>query len=495
MNKLFLELVNMSLTAGILIVVVALARHLLRKAPKNVNYILWAMVAVRLVCPFTIESSFSLVPSQIGKVSTRQVESSFFGKLGITTNHFMVLWIAGTLIMLGYSTLQYARLYARMCTAIRLRDDVWQSEYVITPFVFGIRNPRIYVPYTISDEQLQMVVAHEHAHLRQGDHIIKLIAFVILSVYWFNPLVWVAYILLCRDIEVACDERVVKHMSRRERKIYSEALLSLSVSGKSIAACPVCFGEVGVKMRIKKILSYENSSLFRRAEAAIACFLVAICFLSNPEATVVKNKLLPLPLPGKWEAAKETLKKQESNASESTGDHKLAEEKDTSTQEVVHEPEPEAVASKAKPEPEKTKKPSGQDRSENKRVNDSEEDSNTSKPDQEQDDVKENHPENVPEETPENTVEEYTPSEEDLAEEEGDVSLVGKQDESDEESLGDLTEGEEPTVQEINVEDSTEETPEVVEDTTDMVEETTEEMTEETVAPEEVAPEGSEESL
>lgn len=327
MTKLFLELLNMSLTAGILIVVVALARHLLQKAPKNVYYVLWAMVAVRLVCPIVIESSFSLVPSQIGKVSTRQVESSFFGRMGITANHFVVVWIAGVLIMLGYSLIRYIRLYTRMCTAIRLKDDIWQSEYVITPFVFGFCNPRIYVPYNIPEEQLQMVVLHEHAHLRQKDHVIKLIAFVILSVYWFNPLVWLAFILLCRDIEVACDERVVKHMSRRERKLYSEALLSLSVSGKTIAACPVCFGEVGVKMRIKRILSYKKSSLGTRAEAVIACFLVAVCFLSNPETAALKEKIF-VPKQKK-EVAKETLTKQESNASDSVGDKKLAEEKDT----------------------------------------------------------------------------------------------------------------------------------------------------------------------
>lgn len=330
MSKLFLELVNMSLTAGVLIIAVIVARHLLKRAPKNVIYILWAMVAVRLVCPIAIKSSFSLVPSQIGKVSTRQVEGSFIGKSGVTADHFTVLWIAGVLIMLGYSTVRYIQLYSRMCTAIRLQEDVWQSEYVITPFVFGIRNPKIYVPYSISDEQLQMVVAHEHAHLRQGDHVIKLIAFVILSVYWFNPLVWVAYILLCRDIEVACDERVVKHMSRKERKVYSEALLSLSVSGKSIAACPVCFGEVGVKMRIRRILSYKKSSLITRAHAVVACFTIAICFLSNPEVAVVKQKLAA---PKKKEVAKETVFSQESNtsedASENVGTEELTEEEES----------------------------------------------------------------------------------------------------------------------------------------------------------------------
>ncbi|SFQ50561.1 Signal transducer regulating beta-lactamase production, contains metallopeptidase domain [Lachnospiraceae bacterium XBB1006] len=332
MSKLFLELVNMSLTAGILIIAVILARHLLKRAPKSVIYVLWAMVAIRLVCPIAIKSSFSLVPSQMGQVSTRQVESSFVGKAGVTTEHFTVLWIAGVLIMLGYSTIRYIQLYSRMCTAIRLEDDVWQSEYVITPFVFGLRNPKIYVPYSISDEQLQMVVAHEHAHLRQGDHIIKLIAFVILSVYWFNPLVWVAYILLCRDIEVACDERVVKNMSRKQRKVYSEALLSLSVSGKSIAACPVCFGEVGVKMRIRRILSYKKSSLATRAHAAVACFVIAICFLSNPEVAVVKQKLVT---PKKKEVAKETIFSQESNtsddASENVGKDELTEEGDSTT--------------------------------------------------------------------------------------------------------------------------------------------------------------------
>lgn len=333
MNKLFLELVNMSLTAGWLIIAVAMARHMLKKAPKNVYYVLWAMVAVRLVCPFSIESSLSLIPNQTDLVSTRQVQNSFLGENGITTEHFTVVWLAGALIFLGYSGICYIRLYSKMCTAIRLRDDIWQSEFVLSPFVVGIVNPKIYVPYDISDEELQMVVAHERAHLKQRDHIIKLFAYVILAIYWFNPLVWVAYILLCRDIEIACDERVVKDMSLQQRKMYSEALLSLSVSNYSIAACPIFFGEVGVKMRIKRILGYRKSSLGVRVQAVAACILLGVCFLSNPEkASGEPKKGADL---AKKELTKGTNSSQESNVSDDVTTLELADKEDNKSEKTV----------------------------------------------------------------------------------------------------------------------------------------------------------------
>jgi len=319
MTNLFLKLVNMSIAAGILILAVAIARHILTKAPKNIIYILWGMVAIRLLCPVSIESSFSLIPRV---VSTRQVTASISETDSMLGDYFMVIWLCGALIMFGYSLISYVKMYSRLCTSIRLRDDIWQSEFIDTPFIFGVIKPKVYVPYGISESELQMVLAHEYSHLKQKDHLIKLFAFLILSVYWFNPLVWVAYILLCRDIEIACDERVVKNMLPKERKMYSEALLSLSTSNYTIAACPIFFGEVGVKMRIKKILTYKKSSPHIRVQAAAACVLLGVCFLSNPQQAHTKltkvakdtepadNKLV----------AKEAISPQESNASESLSD-------------------------------------------------------------------------------------------------------------------------------------------------------------------------------
>jgi len=465
MNKLFLELLNMSLTAGILIVVVAVARHLLQKAPKNVYYVLWAMVAVRLVCPVALESSFSLVPSQIGKVSTRQVGNAFLSKAGLTTEPFVVIWIAGVLIMLGYSTVRYIRLYTRMCTAIRLRDDVWQSEYVITPFVFGFRNPKIYVPYGICEEQLQMVVAHEHAHLRHQDHIIKLIAFVILAVYWFNPLVWLAFVLLCRDIEVACDERVVKHMSRKQRKIYSEALLSLSVSGKSIAACPVCFGEVGVKMRIKKILSYQKSSLFTRANAAIACFLVAICFLSNPETAVVKGKIFPPR--EKKEVAKDTTGKQNSSASLPIGKDMLTEE-NTSPEEEDTTVEETVAAVRAEASSQQAAKGSGQEHVREVTASESEEEKNetteavTDLPAKPLESDKEEDTTLTQQEEQEEQEESEEPAYEEVTEEDGDeITVIGKGEDTEESEEAESEESsEEESSEEELTDEESEESPE-----------------------------------
>ncbi len=314
MNMLFYKVINMSLMAGWLILAVAVARHMLKKAPKNVYYVLWGMVAIRLICPVFIESSFSLIPEQFSQVSTRQVQESLLVGQTAGVNFFMIAWIVGALVLLGYSAICYIRLYGKMCTAVRLREDIWQSEYVVTPFIFGFVKPKIYVPYGMDDDQLSMVVAHERSHVRQKDHIIKLIAFVILAVYWFNPLIWLAYILLSRDIEIACDERVVKSMSLKERKMYSEALLSLSVSKHSIAACPVFFGEVGVKMRIKRILGYKKSSLGIRVQAVAACAILGICFLSNPEKADSGKRSKSTE--AKKEVAKEANSSQESNAPE-----------------------------------------------------------------------------------------------------------------------------------------------------------------------------------
>ncbi|MGN0170811.1 MAG: M56 family metallopeptidase [Lachnospiraceae bacterium] len=283
MSVLFFKLVGMSITAGWLILAVMIARHILKKAPKGVNYILWMLVAVRLLCPFLPKSDLSLVPGGLHRVSTRQVENLILEKQGVGQELFTGIWIVGMLLLLGYSLISFIRLKLKLRTAVRLKEDVWQSEYVKTPFILGICSPKIYVPYHISEQQLTMVVAHERSHAKQKDHVIKLAAFILLAVYWFSPMVWAAYILLCRDIEIACDERVVKDMMPRERKMYSEALLSFSVSRHAIAACPVFFGEVGVKMRIKKILSYKKSSAFVRMEAAAACALLGICFLTNPK--------------------------------------------------------------------------------------------------------------------------------------------------------------------------------------------------------------------
>lgn len=326
MSILFFKLVGMSVTAGWLILAVVIARHILGKAPKGVTYILWMLVAVRLLCPFSPESDLSLVPSELHEVSTRQVKNSFLESLGISQGLLTGIWIIGVLLLLGYSLVSFIRLYSKLSTAVRLKDDVWQSEYVKTPFILGICSPKIYVPYRISEQQLAMVVAHERSHVRQKDHIIKLAAFILLAVYWFQPMVWVAYILLCRDIEIACDERVVKNMVPRERKVYSEALLSFSVSRHSIAACPVFFGEVGVKMRIKKILSYQKSPAFVRMGAAAACALLGVCFLTNPKqpdaVSALSDQVKPESLaPGsagkvQQAMASEMTSSQESNASD-----------------------------------------------------------------------------------------------------------------------------------------------------------------------------------
>ena len=311
MDAIFLKLVNMSLTAGWLILAVFALRLVLKKAPKWTRCALWCMVGLRLVFPFSIESALSLIPSaetispDIGYAQTPGITSgipalnqavnpiiseSLSPTVGASVNPLQVwttvagyVWLAGIAAMLLYTAISYFRLRRKVDTAVLLRDNIRQSENVESPFILGLFRPLIYLPFNMTDEDMANVLAHENAHLKRCDHLIKPLAFLLLTVYWFNPLVWLAYILLCRDIELACDERVVKDLGEQERRDYSAALLVCSVSRKSIAACPLAFGEVGVKERIKSVLNYKKPALWIIVVAIVACIVLAVCFLTNPK--------------------------------------------------------------------------------------------------------------------------------------------------------------------------------------------------------------------
>lgn len=319
MTDLFYTILNMSISASVLILAVLLLRLLFRKAPKWITVLLWGLVAVRLICPFALETPFSLMPKNewITEESTYNEDNQYFDSVppdrisgdSIIGNDINVeyyesplephieinrgvsltfvlncVWLAGVGIMFVYMLVSYICVYRRIHGAKHFKDNIYTSEAVASPFVFGLIRPRIYLPENMDAISMSYVIAHEEAHLRRFDHLWKPFGFLLLAIHWFNPLIWLGYILLCRDIEMACDERVVRGMNDEERVDYSEALLECSVSRKLITACPLAFGEVGAKERIKTVLSYKKPAFWIVAVAVIACIAVAVCFLTNPQS-------------------------------------------------------------------------------------------------------------------------------------------------------------------------------------------------------------------
>ena len=317
MIELFYTILNMSISASVLVLVVLLLRLLFRKAPKWVAVLLWGLVAVRLLCPFALETPFSLMPKTewITEDTSYSDENAYFDNVApeyITPDpnfadnvnvHYYPLephieihrgvnpvfvlncvWLAGIAVMLVYMFVSYICVYRRINGAKQFKDNIYTSESVSSPFVLGLVRPRIYLPENMDAISMSYVIAHEEAHLRRLDHLWKPIGFLLLAVHWFNPLIWIGYILLCRDIEMACDERVVRSMNDEERVDYSEALLECSVSRKMITACPLAFGEVGAKQRIMSVLNYKKPAFWIILLAVIACIVTAVCFLTNPIA-------------------------------------------------------------------------------------------------------------------------------------------------------------------------------------------------------------------
>ena len=312
MSDLFLKIVNMSISASWLVVAVLILRLVLKKAPKWVNVLLWGIVAVRLICPLSFESALSLIPSSetipldiemaakptidsgvpaINSV-VNPVLSSFAPPQHVLTSAnplqiwipiLNIIWLIGVGTFLLYTAVSYWRLRRKVDTAVRYKDNIFQSENVSSPFVLGIIKPRIYLPFSMNEQDMEHVVAHEQAHIRRKDHWWKPLGFLLLTIHWFNPLMWLAYVLLCRDIELACDEKVIKGLSNEQRADYTQALVACSVNRRMIAACPLAFGEVGVKERVKSVMNYKKPAFWVIILAVIACVIVAVCFLTNPK--------------------------------------------------------------------------------------------------------------------------------------------------------------------------------------------------------------------
>lgn len=312
MNDVFLKLFNMSMAASWLILAVLVLRLLLKKTPGWMRCIFWAIVALRLVCPFSFESVFSLIPSAetispeavqytmapavntgipaVNDVLNPVISSSFHASPGDSVNPMFVwiqiagmIWAVGFAAMIGYAAVGYLRVRRMVAEAVRLRDNIYICDAISSPFILGVLRPRIYVSSNIEETQMNYVLAHEQAHLKRKDHWWKPFGYVLLAVYWFNPLVWISYILLCRDIELACDEKAVRDLNMTGRKAYSEALLACSMQRRLIMACPIAFGEVGVKERIKNVLHYKKPAFGVTVVTAIVCIVVMICFLTNPK--------------------------------------------------------------------------------------------------------------------------------------------------------------------------------------------------------------------
>lgn len=312
MDDVFLKLVNLSISASWLILAVLVLRFVLKKAPKWVMPLLWGVVALRLVCLFSIESALSLIPSAEtipSEIVTETREPVLYEQatLDIVTNPtlpsaaevpvgvsrqqaqvdfniYSVLWLAGMAALLVHALVSAGKLKRKLATAILLRDNIYESEFVDSPFVFGVVKPNIYLPMHMDEGTAAYVIAHERAHLARRDHWWKVLGYLVLALHWFNPLVWVAYILFCRDIELACDEKVVKGLDGAARADYSQALLSCAAPKRAVAACPLAFGEGNIKMRVKSALHYKKPAFWVAAAAVLAVVIVAVCFLTNPKS-------------------------------------------------------------------------------------------------------------------------------------------------------------------------------------------------------------------
>lgn len=311
MTDIFLGFLNRSLAAGILILAVVLVRLVFKKAPRWLLCALWALAAVRLVCPVSIESVLSLIPSAepvqpeiivsaqpaitsgipaVDAIVNPPLAAAFTPSPAQSANPLQIwtfvaacVWLAGIAALLLYAAVSALRLRLRVRTAVRLEGKVYQSEFVSSPFILGVIRPRIYLPFGLEAGAQAMVLAHERAHLRRGDQLWKPLGYLILTAYWFNPVCWLAYILFCRDIEAACDEKVVRELGEGCKAAYSRALLACSVPRKLITACPLAFGETEVKSRIKSVLNYKKPAFWLVLAAVLVSAAVAVCFLTDPK--------------------------------------------------------------------------------------------------------------------------------------------------------------------------------------------------------------------
>ncbi len=312
MDNAFITLLNLSITASYIILAVLLLKLFLFKAPKWISCLLWSVVGIRLILPFSVESVLSLIPSAqpipenittspkpeissgvyfVNSVVNPIISESFKGDAAESANPLQivffiasVIWVIGLALMLLWGVLSYIVIKKKTVPSLKLDGNIYLCDNVSSPFILGIIKPRIYLPSAISGEDAALVTEHERAHIARLDHIWKPLGFIILALYWFNPLVWIAYILLCRDIEKACDQKVIRSMSDDSRRKYSHTLLSYSENSIRISACPLAFGEVGVKTRVKSILNYKKPAFWIIIVAILLLIGTVVAFLTYPKS-------------------------------------------------------------------------------------------------------------------------------------------------------------------------------------------------------------------
>ena len=311
MAAVFLKLLNLSISASWLVLAVLVLRLVSKRSPKWMNVLLWGIVALRLMLPFSIESALSLIPSAetvspavvqfdpaptitsgvsvIDNAVNPSLSEHFAAAPLASVNPLYVwtylagwVWLIGLGAMLLYALTSYLRLRRRVSVSLPIQDNIYLCDAISSPFILGVVKPRIYLPSGLDEVQQQNVLAHEQAHLARRDHWWKPLGFALLAVYWFNPVLWLAYTLLCRDIELACDERVIRTMDESAVKTYSTVLLACSMPRKAVITCPLAFGEVGVKERVKNALHYKKPAFWVVAASVAVCVVVAVCFLTNP---------------------------------------------------------------------------------------------------------------------------------------------------------------------------------------------------------------------
>lgn len=314
MEGIFVKLLNMSISASVLILIAVLLRGVLRRSPKWIHCLLWGLVAVRLVCPLSFESSFSLAPradfvetklgvqredgrymnsaTDAGKALNDDLDNAQNKNLANKGNadrqgdwkKISWTWFVGAVLLLGYAAISYLRFRKKVQASVRLRDGIYVCDNIRTPFILGVIRPGIYLPSDMDEVQTDNVIAHERAHLSRLDQVWKPLGYCLLAVYWFNPLCWLAYVLFCRDMELACDEKVIRDMDVEDKKVYSRVLLSFSDPSHRIAAGPLAFGEIGVKKRIQSVLNYRKPAFWMVGLAILALVVTSLCFLTNPKA-------------------------------------------------------------------------------------------------------------------------------------------------------------------------------------------------------------------
>ena len=330
MDSLFITILNNAIVASWLIAAIILLRLVFKKVPKWVHCMLWILVAVKLLLPINIETPFGFlpktkpIPEKITVAEVPTVDTGISGidesinftlaknmsrdnieyvtvtPMGVYMYIASLIWLTGIIIMLAYFIISFLVIRHKVSASIRTASNTYECDEIVSPFILGLISPKIYLPSGLDARVKECVIAHEKVHISRRDYLWKPLGFVILAIYWFNPLCWISYILLCRDIEYACDEKTTKDKEDSWRADYCQALLDCSVQKKMITACPVAFGEVSVKNRIKKVLDYKKPAFWFVAIAIVACLCIAVCFMTSSdrpgifESTEVAVELEPV---------------------------------------------------------------------------------------------------------------------------------------------------------------------------------------------------------